>query len=252
MDVEKGWQSTCKVLLGRKIGQLSDYKKYLSKHVEPFGTEKSVISGKSVAVGKEFEKGTRFISGDEVLQYAEITKRAKLDINSVKDIDSVISSLGEVLCYSGNDIFGKSGNIEQSNKVLDSTDILCSHEVIFSKNIAYCHIVKYSEHGYGGESVGFHAFFTIKGFEIYESQRVFEGIRIYHSSDCTFCAAMDNCHDCMFSFNLRNKNRCIGNLQLAADRYASLKKKLQEDIAQTLEAKHDLASLPGIIGGGCP
>jgi hypothetical protein len=249
MDVEKGWQSTCKVLLGREIGPLSNYEKYLSKHVSPYRTEKSLISGKEVVVSGEYDTGARFISGDEIIQYEKMAKDARLDINSIKDIDSVVGALGEVFCYSGNDILGKSWNVSQSNKVLDSTDVYRSHEVIFSKNIAYCHIVKYSEHGYGGESVGYHAFHTIKGFEIYESHRVFEGIRVYHSSDCLFTAAMDNCRDCMFSFNLRSKSKCIGNLELAPGKYSELKGKLQDDIAQILEKKRDIVSLPDIIGG---
>lgn len=236
--------------MGREIGPLGRYEKYLSKYVEPFRTEKSIISGKEVSVSGEYEKGARFISGDELMDFEPFAKGARLSINQVKDIDSLISGLSEALVYSGNDIHGKSANVAHSTRVIDSTDVYKSHEVIYCKNIAYCHIAKYSEHGYGGESVGYHAFHTIKGFEIYETSRVFEGIRVYHSSDCTFCAAMDGCRDCMFSFNLRNKSKCIGNLQLPQDQYVALRKKLQEDIAQTLEAKRDIVSLVDIIKEG--
>ena len=251
MDIEKGWKSTCRLLLGREVGGLGKYEGYLLRYVDPYRMEKSIISGKAVVVSGEYEEGARFISGDEIIRYDALAKGAPLSINSIKDIDSLVSALCEAAIYSGNDVLGKSSRITLSNKVLDSDTIYKSHEVIFSKNIACCNIVKYAEHCYGGMSVGKHAFFTIHSFEIYESHRLFECVRVYHSSDCTFASNLENCRDCMFSFNLRSKSKCIGNLQLPSEKYAELKKKLQEDIAQTLEAKGELQSIVEIVRRGC-
>jgi len=251
MDIEKGWKSTCHLLLGREVGGIEKYEGYLMQYVDPYRMEKSIISGKDVVVSGEYGSGARFISGDEIIQYDAIAARTPLSINDIKDIDSLVSALGEVAIYSGNDILGKSSDITLSNKVLDSNTVYKSHEVIFSKNIACCNIVKYAEHCYGGMSVGKHAFFTIHSFEIYEGHRLFECVRVYHSSDCTFASNLENCRDCMFSFNLRSKSKCIGNLSLPAEKYADLKKKLQEDIAQTLEAKGKLESIVEIVRRGC-
>lgn len=250
MDIDKGFNSTCRVLLGREVGPLEKYERYLTRYVEPYRMEKSIISGKDVVVSGDYEKGARFISGDEIIQYDAIAKGAKLSINDIKDLDSLVSALSESIVYSGNDVLGKSSNITLSNKVLDSDTVYKSHEVIFSKNIAYCNIVKYAEHCYGGMSVGKHAFFAIHSFELYETHRAFECVRVYTSSDCMYASNLDNCHDCLFSFNLRSKSKCIGNLPLSPEKYASLKSKLQEDISQTLEQKGEVESIVDIIKRG--
>jgi len=249
MDIDNGWESTCKILLGSEAGPIAKCEKYLLRYVEPYHMEKSIISGKDVVVSGEYEKGARFISGNEIMQYDAIAKGAKLSINDIKDIDSLVRAAGEMAIYSGNDVLGKSSNITLSNKVLDSNTVYKSHEVIFSKNIACCHIVKYSEHCYGGVSVGKHAQFTIHSFEIYESSRLFECVRVYHSADCAYGVNLDNCHDCLFSFNLRTKSKCIGNLQIEPAKYASLKSKLLSEIAGELGKNGSVPTVVEIVGG---
>jgi hypothetical protein len=52
-----------------------------------------------------------------------------------------------------------------------------------------------------------------------------------------FCLYCLGCSDCMFCFNQRNRRHCIGNAELARDRYAALKKKLVDESREYIE-KH--------------
>lgn len=237
-------------MLGREIGRIGAYEQYLQKFVEPYSVEESAISGKTVVVTGDYEKGSKFISGDELEGYSKMVEKSRLDINSIKDIDSILEALGERFYYSGNDILGNSSQAILSNRVVDSTYVYKSHDVFYSKYVAHTYLSKYSDYIFGGHSIGKGTHFAAKAFETYESSRIWEGVHIYLSQDCTYSSNLENCQNCLFCFNLRSARRCIGNLKLEDGKFAALKEKLQEDIADTLEAKRTAVSIVEIVGKG--
>jgi hypothetical protein len=249
LHMERAWENTCKVLLGAGIGPLGRFEGYLWKNVEPFHLAKSEISGKEVVVTGNYAKGARFISGEEMEQYARRMGRVKLGINDLKDIDSIARAFGEEICYSGNDILGKSGMVDSSNRVVDSTFVYNAHDVFYSKYVAYTYLSKYSEYIFGCESVGKGTRFAVKAFETYDDSRLFECVRVYESSDIVYSANLENCQSCLFCFNLRSKRRCIGNNELPGAQFSSLKEKLLEDVRGTLKSKKDAPSIMEIVGG---
>ena len=249
-SIDRAWESACKVLLGGSIGGIGQYGSYLQKFVEPFRLAKSSISGRDIVVTGDYGKGARFISGDEIGEYAKVAGSVHLDINRIKDIDSIIGALGEVFCYSGNDVLGNSGSVALSNRVVDSTFIYKAHDIFYSKYVAHTYLSKYSDYIFGCESVGKDTHFAVKSFETYDDSRLWECVRVYESADCTYCANLENCQSCLFCFNLRSKRRCIGNLELPEGKFAGLKEKLQDEIRQTLQAKGTAASIMEIIGNG--
>ncbi|MCX6773030.1 MAG: hypothetical protein NTV88_04650, partial [Candidatus Micrarchaeota archaeon] len=212
--------------------------------------EKSALSGKTVVVTGDYELGSKFISGDELEGYSKLVDKGKLNINSIKDIDSILSALQERFYYSGNDVLGNSSNAVLSNRVVDSTYVYKAHDVFYSKYVAHTYLSKYSEYIFGGHSIGKGTHFAAKAFETYEASRIWEGVHIYLSQDIIYSSNLENCQNCLFSFNLRSKRRCIGNLELPADKFAALKEKLQGEIADTLEAKHTAISVVEIVGKG--
>ena len=248
--IEKAWASTCRIMLGREIGKIGEYEDYLWKFTEQYNMEKSALSGKTVVVTGDYEKGSKFISGDELEGYSKLMEKNRLDINAIKDIDSILDALSERFYYSGNDVLGNSSNAVLSNRVVDSTYIYKSHDVFYSKYVAYTYLSKYSEYTFGGHSVGKGTHFVVKGFETYESSRVWEGVHVYLSQDILYSANIENCQNCLFCFNLRSKRRCIGNLELPQDKFAALKEKLQGEIADTLQKNRTATSIVEIVGKG--
>lgn len=246
LDKVKMWDGTCRVLLGQEIGDISLYSAYLKKFLPTVEKKKSVLSGKGVAISDNY-KNARFISGEEAEEYRKVMGKEKLDINKIKDFDSIIESLQEKICYAGNIHLGKFSEIENSNRLIDAIAVHDSDSVFYSKYIGYSHLVRYSEHIFGSMCIS-KTRFGIRNFETYEDTRLMETVRTYHSSDCYYTANLECCHNCMFSFNLRNKGNCIGNVQLAFDRYTSLKTKLIEDIVTNLRSKKQLPSIVEIVG----
>ncbi len=245
----KAWESTCRIVLDGEVCPMQELEKYLTRYAEPCHMEKSAISGKPVVVFGDYPKGAKFLLDEEMPQYASAAAKAKLDINSIKDIDSAVSALSEINLYAGNIVLGNSGFVSQSTRVVDSTNIYRSSDVIYSKNIAYTRIGKYSESVFGCVSAGKGTKFSIACAETYETSRHFECYYAYTSSDVHYSANIENCQECLFCFNLRGKRRCIGNLELPADKYQGLKAKLLSEARQMLREKHSVPSIYEIIAG---
>jgi len=247
--INRAWERACKIMLGKPIGEIDDYDSYLWKNVEPYHLAKSSISGKEVTVTGDYKQGSKFISGEEIGEYAKIIGKEKLDLNKLKDIDSILEAIGERIYYSGNDVLGNSGQTAFANRIVDSTFVYKAHDVFYSKYVTHTYLSKYSEYIFGCESVGKGTHFAVKSFETYEDARIWETVRVYESQDIIYSANLESCQSCLFCFNLRSKRRCIGNVELPADKFDKLKGKLQEDIRSTLEGKKTAPSIMEIVGG---
>lgn len=247
--LNKSWESLCKVVLGGPTRPFTELEGYLTRYAEACKAEKSAISGKPVTVFGDYPKETRFILDEEARGFEEKFRGRKLDINSIKDIDSAVEAMGEVGLYAGDIVLGKSSFVAKSTRVVDSNFVYQSSDVIYSKYIAYTQIAKYSESVFGCLSAGRGTKFAIGCAEAYETSRHLECYYIYTSSDVHYSGNIENCQECLFSFNLRGKRRCIGNLELAPDKYQALKAKLLSEARQMLIDKKSLPSIYDIIAG---
>lgn len=249
MDINTAWKSTCKVLLGEEIGELDAYEKYLKRYTKTTQKKKSCLSGKPVSVTSQHVNSDRIVSYDELGLYNQKFMGKHLDVNELKDIDSLIAALNERFYYSGNNIQGNSFNTENVDRCQNSSYVKESTEVYDSKFVAYSSTLRYAEYVFGSTLVGQKTRFCIKGHDVYEVSRGLELIRVFVSSDCFYCGNLEGCSNCMFSFNLRKKNYCIGNAQLSREKYEALKQKLVQEIRETILAKKDIPSIIDIIGG---
>ncbi len=249
MDINEAWKSTCKVLLGGEIGELDDYKNYLTKYTEKSFSGKSSISGKKVTVTlQNYSKGSKFISHEEMPEYEKIMAKTRLDLNTIKDIDSILSSLSEKFYYSGNQITGNCSNISESDMVSDSHYVYRSVEVYNSKYVGYSSMSRLDEYIFGTNWSG-QSKFCIHTFENFCISRCFETLTAHLSQGCYFCAKVESCMDCMFSFNNKNKHYMIGNLELPKDDYLKKKAHLSEQLRDNLVRNKDAISIIDILGG---
>lgn len=248
MEINNAWKTTCKLLLGDEIGDIDEYKDYLSKYVKKTRIAKSVLSGKDVILSDDNKYNEKcIISNNEREQYAEKTDM-KIDLNQINDIDSITEALSEKVCYAGNIVLGNSKHVYSSNRCSNSSFVYKSQDISDGKYVGYTCMVRYGDHLFGSHSGG-ETKFGIKVFEMYKDVRCMETVRTYSSSDCFYTGNLEGCTNCMFSFNLRNKRNCIGNLELSSEKYSKIKSKLIEEIRETLRTKKKLKSIIDIVGG---
>ena len=237
------------MLLGSEAGALSQYAAWLYEGNGPRLSEKSCVSGKeTVFAYSAYAKNSKFASFDEV---DLDQKYPPLSINDIKDIDSVFEAVADRAIYCGNMVLGNSEFVEGSSAITDSFYVLHSERVAFSKYVAYSTRGSYSENIFGCFYFG-PAAFLIKCDNAWDCQRCLCVSRSDFSSDCHYSHGMSGCHDCMFSFNLKNKRNCIGNLPLPKEKHAALKAELLRGIAEKLKKGKRLPALHELIGMAKP
>ena len=245
MDLQSAFDATTKILFGQEIGKLESYERYLSRYVEPVIGKTSSLSGKHVFFSTdEYPASSNFISYDEIPVFKAKFADFKLGINQMKDFDSILQAIGEISYYCGDAVLGNSQNVRESNRCFNSVNVFRSQEIYDSKYVAYSSVARFAECLFGCNGIG-ETKFAIKNYSTYQNTRCFECDVIYTSSDCYYSATIANCTNCIFCFNLRNRNHSIGNVPLPKDQYSKIKESLLEQMRLELERKKEL---PGIVG----
>ncbi|MFH1306555.1 MAG: hypothetical protein ABIH83_02780 [Candidatus Micrarchaeota archaeon] len=249
MDINDAFKNTCRVLLGEEIGELKEYEDYLSKYVEKPYKKKSAISQRDIVVSPQhYCKNSKFISNDEMPKYAEIIEDAKFDINKIKDIDSILGQLSEKLYYSGNIVIGNSREVLESDSCANSQYVYKSIRIYDSKFVAYSSDVRYGENIFGCDKVP-PSKFLISACHTHKSVRCMETLTTIMCSDCYYSAHLEECYNCLFSFNQKSRRNLIGNVQFTKEEYGKIKSKLLEDMKEMLKSKKSVPSIMDIISG---
>ncbi|MFH1470974.1 MAG: hypothetical protein ABIF01_04450 [Candidatus Micrarchaeota archaeon] len=242
--LEAKWADTCKVIFGERVCGLEECSPWLSGFIEPISHNKSRLSGKEViSAPTDYCKTDKWLSFEEI----DFNKTFEpLNINEIKDIDSLLEALGERMHYSGNVVFGKSGNIVNSSNLNDSFYIYEVGRFGNSKYLAYCTIGRLNDTCFGSNGIE-ESSYCIRCSRVYRSKRCFELWMSENCSDCHYSSGLSGCSNCMFTFNVKSKKYSIGNLELSVARYNEIKGKLLEEMAELLIKEKRLPSLMELV-----
>ncbi|VVB58099.1 Uncharacterised protein [Candidatus Anstonella stagnisolia] len=245
-ELEKHWHALARVLFGKEVGELGGFEPYLRKYLEPVDVRKSAISGKEVVYSKE-----DYCEDAKAIGFDEIDFRKKfsaLSINDVKDIDSLFEAAGERAVYAGSIIRGNSKFVGKSTTVNDSYFVYGCSDIESSKYVAHSCVIRDSDTVFGCNTGGMGNYLLhCNGF--INLTRCFEVWVGSASSDCFYSHNIDNCHECIFCFNLRSRRFCIGNLEIERSKFLALKGKLLLEIADRLQKEKSAPSLVELTVG---
>ncbi len=243
------WKKTCKVLLGNEVGDLIEFKDYLQRYTDPVEKRKSVLGGSPVTISSNrIQKISSVMSYSEMNDYEQKTSKTKLDINQIKDIDSIVQAMGEKTIYTGNIVLGASSFVEDSHRCVNTNYALGCQDVYDGKYVAFTTSIRKPEYSFGC-CWGGEIQFCIKILDPYKMTRCMECFHINVASDLYYCASLEDCNNCMFTFNQRNKSYLIGNIPLTKERYNQIKTKLVSEIAQDFKKNKKVTSIIDIILG---
>lgn len=238
--LNRAWKSTCKVILGREIGELETFEEWLSGYRGEWREEKSCLSGKPVGLGiTSYCNGARFLSFEEI-DFGQ--KSEPLTINQMKDIESIAQALGERWSYAGNVVMGNSNFVESSSNIIDSNFILASSVVSDSKYVSHSKFIRSCQYDFGAYGDG-DSSHVIRDSDGFKNRRCFECHSCANLSDCYYCNRCQDCRECMFCFGAKSRSYCIGNLELPKDKYLLLKSRLLSQLSDELEKKKKAFSL---------
>jgi hypothetical protein len=239
--LNKSWKSTCKIVLGREIGGLDEYSKWLQDYHAPVGRRKSTLSGEEVTLSNDHYCNSKFLSFGE-------KQPEPLSINEIKDIDSLAQAISERWFYSGNKVLGNSSDVQSSDAITSSQNLLYSINIQYSSYLYRCFIGRETKYAFGCNYLGKSSFIIHSTF-VFKASRAFESHWIIDSSDAYFSSNCSGCRDTVFCFNLKNAHNSIGNLQLPRDKYLSLKKKIMDEATELLEKNKFLPTLMQMAEG---
>jgi hypothetical protein len=242
--INREWMKTCSVVLGEEIGELKQYSEWLSELTDGNLIRKSDVSGKDVAFSiKDYSEGSKWISLDEI----DMSKRFEpLNIDDIKDIDSITEAIEERIYYCGNVLLGNCNNVLRSTNLSNASYVSDSALYTKVKYMAYSTLGRENSHCFGCHGPG-GSEFLIRCSQTVNVKRSFELWASMNSSDCYYVYGLDGCSDCMFSFNLRNKRCCVGNLELGKDKYAKTRQKILGEIIDELKKTKNAPSLIDIV-----
>jgi hypothetical protein len=243
--LEKAWASTCKVLFGEELGQLSQYKAWLSELVDLPVVRKSTLSGKDVIYStKDYSPKAKSMGLEEV----DLNKKFQpLSINQVKDIESITAAIQDRVYYTGSMVLGNSKYVKGCSNINDSFYMQSTTLSGNDKYMAYCTLARLDSYGFGGNAFS-QCEFCLKCHELTRVKRSFELWMSQDSADCYYSHGLKNCTSCMFSFNLQNKRFCIGNVELSPEKYKENRAKLLSEMVETAKRDRRLPSLIEIVG----
>jgi hypothetical protein len=241
MTLDRMWRSTCKIMFGEDVGELSDYAEWLAKDIVSVKARKSAVSGKDVYFAiKDYCDDAKFMSIDEV----NFSRRygMPLDINEIKDIDSITEAFKERFAYAGSVILMNSRDVEASSNIQNSFHILGSTFIYDSEYMAYCTYSRYSKSQFGTIHDS-NSSFLVKAYVTDKDARCLEVMNTLSCSDCCYSVGLEGVQNALFCFNLRSRYNMIGNLELPRDKFAELRTKLLAEIRDELKRNKSLPSI---------
>ncbi|MFH1448114.1 MAG: hypothetical protein ABIG39_04585 [Candidatus Micrarchaeota archaeon] len=235
-EIDKAFNNTAKVLLGRDLGNVDGYADWFANKLDFYDLKfvKSAISGEPVPSTKEyfgFTEGIKHITLGEI----QAASKRGIPINEKTDLHQLKDKLKEHTGYCP--VFN------QNCKKVDCP-VLCVNTwnarkctmPVLSKNVAYCFWPRESENVFGS-SIMFNSSFVIKGIRSSGITRAFEVESCSNSSDIYFSHNVENGRNCMFCFNVKNLFRGIGNAEYPVGTYSKIKHSLLEQVASELQSK---------------
>jgi len=247
--LEKAWNSTCRVVFGRELGKLDEYREWLSGYLPKSGRRKSYLTGREVSVAMDaYSPDAAFVSEGELAQDGGFS----LGINQIKDLDSILEGLGERCEYSGNRHLGNSMAVENSDIVIDSQYVANSTNIEESRYVDSSFMVRKGSKCIFGSGILGQGEFLVRVVDSFDQKRSFESSIVGFSTDCYFCHNVLSCRDMLFSFGQRSKSYCIANTPMSREKYLALKAKILSEVADYLQREKSFPSLTELVPAAAP
>jgi len=239
-ELDSAFADTTKLLIGKEMSPLIDYREWLYSHVSPLIFSSSPLSKRTVFA--EPMKYNRFEGAEKVLikldEALELSESGKISDKELEKLNSTNAPevLEKIVYISTEAEEGRNVNVMDSAAYGWAINALECWWPVKTKNAAYCGWSRQSENTFGCSLI-FSSKFCLKCFNSLNLNRCFEVSNSSDCSGCYFCHNCENVHDSMFCFNIKNKRYAIGNVEVGQEQYLKIKKLVLNEIATALQAK---------------
>lgn len=238
--IESAFQKTTGLLLGKPLHGFRSYEVWLMRHVPGIEKVKSRVSGRTMHISRikpyDMFLKDRLVAKDECW---EIGGLIRLDPSEIESFAKLKEAVGSIAYFTPEGQLGECRNLMLVP--LANTSVNCYHCPIasFNEYAAFSYWPRSSSYIFGS-ALAFASSFCINSYYSTTLSRAFEADGCNNCSDIYFAHNCENVRDSMFCFNAKNLRNAIGNSQMDADHYKSVKSSLLAQMADELERNKSL------------
>lgn len=254
--INRAFSKITSVVLGKSFPDITEYEKFLQRHVAPIIISKSPLSGKKVIAATYVPKlvdnprlARRLIAEDEMWKIGKMSIKEEALENLSMDLEKLAQTLSDISFFTLDIRVGSNLNIVDAVIVMDSENCYKGTDYVYSKKCGICVWPRESDHVFGS-TLACASSFCLKSHYSKKLSRCFEVDSCENCSDLYYSHNCENVHDSMFCFNVKNLRNAVGNAPLAPGEYKKIKQSVLEQLAAELEKKKDLKW--DIYNIGCP
>jgi len=162
-------------------------------------------------------------------------------IDNFKNLQDLTMQMKSMAVFRGSRM-SNSEVVEESDSIYTSNYVFNSQNISASQKILFCEHCFQSEYLLASRSSGSSSF----GIRINDCFQVSNSFDVDWSGNTTNCYFIHNANDlrdCMFCFNVRSKQYCIGNKQYTKEKYFELKEKILKEYFEQLSSKNPFVTL---------
>lgn len=234
-EIETAFQETTKILFGKKLPNIQDYRTWLLEYVGRSLHTKSQVSNNIVYVPdilffSSIKKNIVTLEESVELGKRQLSEEAVLSLN----LANASEKLKDIKYLTSDVMLGQNQDLKDTSTCMNAQHCLDGVWYIYSKCDAYCFWPRESEHCFGSHYL-FASNFSIKCHNSVKLARCFELSDCSSCTDCYFCHNCENLNNCMFCFNAKSLRYAIMNVEIGREVYLKIKDKIIGEIASKIE-----------------
>ena len=237
-QVQKAWDDTYSIVLGKPIGSLQSRKEWLLQHNLRVRMVDSVLgSGKLPAASYENLKklpNDRYVNIDEALPLTRLLAFSEKEAEHLT-LENAGKSLARIAFFTPQLHVGTILNAYRCPITLWSSDCEEVHGCVFVKKSAYSTFPRDSDHVFGC-AYAFGSSFDINCYNSFAIQRCFEVDSARSCTGCYYCHNVENVHDSIFCSNVKNLRYAVGNVEVGKEEFQRIKTMVISRVFSDLEA----------------
>lgn len=235
--VEQAFATASRLVFGKPLSGLESYGPWLKERVIDVDECESALGSGKIAVPAyaNFKalKKERFVSLPEAGLLGENLKLAEQEVERL-DLSAASGILAKIAFLSAGDHEGPMVNVMRAPIVINSSNCYSVLGCVNLKNSAYSTWPNGSDHVFGCAFLMDSAF-SIKCYQSFGLNSCFEVDSSSVSSRSYFSHNVENVHEAMFCFNVKNMNYAIWNQAVGRENYLKVKGMLQSWLLEKLE-----------------
>ena len=250
-EIDKKFADTTKLMFGKQLSTLDEYKEWLQWRLPKSKTVKSCMSNSTITLPCysffDAVPAERVVGFTDTQLVAD--KKITMESGSEPSLSELIDKVRSIAYFVPDFVEGRNINVVDTVVYLDSVNLYNSFDIFTTKNTAYTFSCINSECLFGCYRV-VSSKFCIHCYVVINCNLCFEVVNAKGCSNAFFCHNVENVHDSMFCFNTKNKQYAVANVEIGKEHYMLLKKMLLKWIIASIH--RDRSVMIDIYNVLCP